>query len=887
MARRKPPGGSGGEPRKRGLGVRSFAVIAALLCAGVLLLVGAPLYEGAKRLRSAPQDNMQWTLSQLEVDLLQLLRAVKAADQGKERLEELRRRFETFYSRSQTLARGTAYGGLYDTASGEEAIAEILRYLDRSAPLVDGPDADLAAALPGFARQTEALLEPARTLTLEGITAFSQHSDARRAEFETLLWHASLTALALILLLGVTLLVLMHQRSLYRQQASALARSRSRLAEIIDASLDAIVLTDAAGRISVFNRAAEEIFGIGSETAIGRDLREVVLPPRLRAAERTAPESALRLGAPARQREGRIEMTAMAADRREFPVEVALAEAQDRYGQVLIAYIRDISDRRAAEEAMRTARDKALQADSAKTEFIAVMNHEMRTPLNGILGTLDLLRRTSLTPCQRRYLEAAQHSGEILLGHINDVLDVSSITSGGIAYVEKPLDLACLVRQIAGVNRPLAESRNLSLSLSCDEDRLPLLGDAGRLRQILMNLVDNAIKFTQRGSVAIDLTVLERLELSVELEIAVTDTGVGIAEADLERIFEEFVTLDASYRREGGGSGLGLAISKRLVEGMGGRIGVESVPGCGSRFWVRLALPLAEAGYEDPPVPAAEGSAPRDWAGKRVLLVEDNATNRLVLRDMLAGKGLRIEEAEDGMAGIAMASAKAYDLILMDISMPLVDGVEATRTIRGSGGPSQGAPIVGVTAHALPEERRRFAEAGIGDLLVKPLRLGVLEALLERLWPPAGGPPAEAEEARPASAALPEATWDEEEDEADPKEPEIVDTDVLSALAAQMSEERLAPLLERAIEELEEGLKSIARARRDGTPREIQQVAHKIAGTAGLIGAAELHAVLSELETACKLQDPAAADAALERLESTFAPTRAILREFLEPARPA
>ena len=420
--------------------------------------------------------------------------------------------------------------------------------------------------------------------------------------------------------------------------------------------------------------------------------------------------------------------------------------------------VQDITDRVEALDALRQANVELEKANQAKSEFVATVSHEIRTPLNGVIGLTDLLRRTSLTPEQQQYVHAIQASGDALLGLINDILDLSKIEAGQMRLERQPLDLRQLVAEVAAVFMAQARAKGLHLSAQVDPAVPPLLvGDPVRLRQVLLNLVGNAVKFTGQGDLVAPATadgphgevvvVVVLAEESAEgalLRVGVRDTGIGIAPEVQEALFEPFTQADASTTRRYGGTGLGLAIAKRLVDLMGGQIGVESTPGQGSTFWLTLRLARAGAGTERAAVPTQPGPAAPVAAScrprGRVLVAEDNAINRLVAVGLLQSLGCEVETVEDGRQAVEAVWQGHYDLVLMDCHMPELDGFAATAAIREqelAAGRGRRLPIVALTADALAGDAEKSRAAGMDDHLSKPVTREHMAAVLERwLTPP-------------------------------------------------------------------------------------------------------------------------------------------------------
>jgi len=416
----------------------------------------------------------------------------------------------------------------------------------------------------------------------------------------------------------------------------AVGRQERDLSRVLESSGDAFVSVDATGTITAWNSRADALFGWSASDVIGRRLADTLIPAAQREAHLQGMQHYATAGGPSAVVGQRIELTALHRDGNEVPVELAVWAHEDGGG--FSAFAHDITERISSQAELETARDTAMTASRLKSEFLANMSHEIRTPMNGVIGMSSLLLQTELSVVQRDYAETVSSSAEALLTVIDDILDFSKIEAGKLDVESVPFDLRAVVEESAVLLAARAHEQGLELTCRLDP-ALPaaVAGDPGRLRQVLLNLLGNAVKFTHEGEVNVSARVAEHVDDvdrdadAVLVELVVRDSGIGMTQSTLEHLFDAFTQADTSTTRRYGGTGLGLAVSRQLVELMGGTLRAMSEPGEGSTFTALIPLRLRS-------VPAVAPEVP-DLAGKRALIVDDNATNRRVLAEMVAAGG--------------------------------------------------------------------------------------------------------------------------------------------------------------------------------------------------------------------------------------------------------
>ena len=544
---------------------------------------------------------------------------------------------------------------------------------------------------------------------------------------------------------------------------SALKESERRLANIIDFLPDATFVIDKEGRVIAWNRAIEKMTDLKAGEILGKGDYEYALPfygePRpmlIDMANKPDPAIEERYDNIKRQENGSLVGEAHTPRLKggvAYLLESAsgLYDLEGSYGGA-IESIRDITDRKHAEEDMKRSKEEAESATRAKSEFLANMSHEIRTPMNAVIGLTGLLLDEPLTPGQRECVEIIRSSGDTLLAIINNILDLTKIEANMLDLEYQPFDLQSCIE--ASLDLVLASARDKGLSIGYTiEDNTPhaISGDPTRLRQILINLLNNAVKFTEKGGVSIYVSSTRLKEGEHEIHFAVKDTGIGIPEDKMPRLFQSFSQIDASTARKYGGTGLGLAISKKLVEMMEGRMWVESEVGKGSVFHFTIRAEPVTNGSVDivkpGTYPASDHQRQLDTS-LSILVAEDNPVNQIVTRKMLNKLGYRADVAANGKEVLQALEARAYDIIFMDVQMPEMDGLEATKEIRRRC-PVGGPKIIAMTAIALKGDREKCLEAGMDGYISKPTRIEAIREALETCSKKGWGPDGELNKQHP------------------------------------------------------------------------------------------------------------------------------------------
>ena len=617
---------------------------------------------------------------------------------------------------------------LWDSKERQDLLSPLLHFETFALSIAEKP----ARVTVYDIKKLKDLLQKAR-LTIDQIARLDEAATARRSLVLRMKLSRQLTwtggfAIAFLVILTGLLLVMDRMLLSAMKRSDALTTSSRQLEATVAGSMDAIVIADGFSKIIEYNSSAEGVFGWTREEIIGKTMEEIFFLEGLGNTYKNAMNQTLEREISGVYYPTRVELSGTRRNGEKFPVELNMTFVEHKNDAIFMSYIRDISERKMAEQELIAARDRAESAGKAKSQFLAVMSHEMRTPLAGIVGVMDLLGTTKLTKKQNHYLQMATSSSKILLDHINNSLDITRIDAGELKASFQEFDIADMAKSLVEVLKLLATEKDLELRLQLEKNKkLFFLGDCPKIRQILTNLIGNAIKFTDQGNISLSITGIDDTETST-VNFIITDTGLGIATENQEKIFEDFIAITHGDQNQIRSDGMGLPISRKIARLMGGDIKVESEIGKGAKF--TLSLPLKRVRKNK-----IKGSKPSELSKLKhqninALVVEDNNINGEVLTDMLEEMGHSVSRASNGLEALDQANIQLFDIIFMDINMPFMGGIETTHIIRANSKLNSKTRIIGLTAHSNDDFGEKAKQAGMDYFFTKPIRLEILTKII-------------------------------------------------------------------------------------------------------------------------------------------------------------
>ena len=678
------------------------------------------------------------------------------------------------------------------------------------------------------------------------------------------------------------------------ESQQSIAAAHDYVQGVVESLTEAIVVFTPDKRIEKVNKASLNMLGYSEEDLLNKSI-DILFEPDRSPLDTDGMAAVMNVGVL-----NNVEVNFVNKGGGVTPVLFSCSAIRDIDGNMLriVGAALDITEMKKAEELLQKSREEALAASKAKSEFLANMSHEIRTPMNGVLGMLELLVHSRLSADQARFVDVAHSSANLLLNLLNDILDLSKIEAGKLELESVDFYVLEQVEQIVDLFSTRAKSKGLNLTYDMGND-LPVAvkGDSVRLRQVLVNLVGNAIKFTETGGITIRVDKVWEIDKQVALKFTVSDTGVGISREAQERIFQSFTQADTSTTRRHGGTGLGLTISRQLAELMGGEIGVNSQPGKGSSFWFtvhcdKASLPGSTGemvSMESQPARSKQDSPCRPfvqesteqmmWPSARVLVAEDNLVNQEVSKAMLLRYGVSTAMANNGKEAVDVLAQGKYDLVFMDCQMPEMDGYEATRAVREREKTSKGyhIPIVALTAHAMTGDKELCLAAGMDDYLTKPFTQEQLLTVLTR-WL---GDPKKASQPDSNESELPERAGQGKRGIT----PERFDRQMLDNLR-MIQKKGATDLVEMVVSmflaHMPESLEDLRNAISSGDAQQVFVSAHNLKSSSAQVGAKRLASLFAEIEIMGHNKAIDGAQEIFSHIELEYVDIQAVLKSELK-----
>lgn len=802
----------------------ALMVLFVSLSLGLVSALFLQLWNSVINLRTASTSNVQWRVGQLEIESLKLqLAAERAITDPLGDLDEVRARFDLFYSRVH-LARSGYAAVLLDPKDILPKLAELESFVNETEAIINGPDEALRADLPALRDDVAQMSVVSRDIAIWSVKELADLGGRYHALAENRMKLLAVieTVVIVVFLVTIAVMVTLYQTSLRRGEG--LNAALSRLQTTLNATLDSVVVVDRKGRIVGVSGAFESMFGHTGAEVIGTTIWDRLAHDSKRNLEW---QSLLDWLINPFQGVIRFEASAKRKTGEKFPAEVSVANTRIDGEAHFTLFIRDETDVVEGRRKLVDALEKTRAAEQAKSHFIAVMNHEMRTPLNGIVGGVELMKKTDLDDRQGGYIRMLDASAKHLLSQVNRVLDISRIESGKIEVHPVWFNPASLLDPQVSIISPLADLRDNKVVIETRfQPGIEVFSDADILRHVVMNLLANANKFTKNGTIRLTGFLNPNNDM---LTISIQDTGIGIKPENLELIFEDFFSANGEKGQYQEGAGLGLGIARRLTQALAGTLSVDSVAGKGSVFIVAVpSKTRTVSGKGEADATAIEAVPPPGCPPLDILFCEDDPINREVISAYLRDLGHTPFLAEKGNDCIDLLETRSFDLVLMDFFMPEMDGFETVRRIRENY-PGFDTPVIGFSADNSPETMEKAREVGLDMVISKPITPGDLSARL-----------AEACAGRITAMPLPA--------KAGHAVPPSVDRDVLYDLSKRINVQRVAVLVRQFSEE-------VSFLPQLNEYMALSQTAHRLAGAGGFLGAAHLRAICSDIETAAREGD--------------------------------
>jgi len=823
-----------------------------LLAVTLLLIIGAvsifvagrSVVNGMLLTRDSGLDNKTWVFAQLEVDFLRFESALHDASETtpitSEHWREVQRSFDIYYSRVETLVSQSRLFDANDPNSDRitAALGEVGQHRDLLAKKIDKIGVLAGSDIAALLRLSEEITDTLREVAVGALMQITRQHEITKANEEQFIKRFLLLAIVQILVLATISFLAVRLIEKLRERALELEKTGNNFRNIVEASLDGAIELTSDGRILSYNSAAATIFGIQDQSVVGQLIDERILFGAKQRFYKSDPAIFLNDAIKYVSERGRVRIRLKTCQGIEFFGEVTLVKHTDWQARpMIIAFIRDVSHNISDERKMKQARDEALRAITAKDRFLNLMSHEMRTPLHGVIASLDMIRDEECSVEAVENLQIARDSAAAALAEVEDVL---AISDRGLGITDnlplQPFDVADVVKLVVSQARLKARGKDLHVSFrikNADRDTV-ILGRREAFRRAVTNLVDNAVKFTPEGTVRVTLRFNADHKGTRRLTVIVMDTGPGIAFEKQALMFEDFKTIAEGIALSEVGNGLGLGIARRAVERMGGTLVLDSHVGIGSRFSFDINAPRTsedaplitpkQAGVEHPSVTITSHSS---W----VLVVDDHKANRSILEKMMTIMGYRVVCASNGYEAVNLAAKRRFSLILIDIQMPGIDGLEATRRIRSSGASNE-TTIFGITANLSMHDSESFHAAGMQDLLGKPITIAELHAKIEVF------------EQDQSSAQQVDSSGNLSDS---PSMEVSVASGNLSLLFDSMSAEDFQKWLDQCFLEIDTALTSV-----DNLNDNSIRAVHQAAGTAAFLGIPMLHEELCRLENAMR-----------------------------------